>query len=90
MGRVFLLFRERHPDLVRNWVFEEQVKAERKRASTPGVLRYGGDTNQKLPDAFLRSISGTKVIEFGGAYGKDKLASFHAYCKEHSFSYEIW
>ncbi len=84
MAQVFLRFRGRHPESVPDWVFEEQVKTERKlagRRSTPG---------EKLPDAFLRSKSGTRVIEFGGAYGKDKLIAFHGYCKEHSFPYEIW
>lgn len=89
MARVFLLYRERHPELVREWVFEEQVKTERRQALRNAELDYSS-VEQKLPDAFLRSASGTKVIEFGGAYGKDKLLGLHAYCKEHSFPYEIW
>jgi hypothetical protein len=95
MAQLFLHYRDRHPDLVKDWVFEEQVKAERKRAARSNRLGrslpfYESNANEKLPDAFLRSQSGTKVIEFGGAYDKDKLTAFHGYCKEYSFSYEIW
>ncbi len=95
MAQVFLCYRQRNPELVKNWVFEEQVKAERKRAARSerlgGLLpSYESNANEKLPDAFLRLQHGTRVIEFGGAYGKDKLIAFHGYCKEYSFPYEIW
>jgi hypothetical protein len=88
MAQVFLRYRNRHPQFVADWVFEEQVKAERK-ASARQSDRSDA-TGEKLPDAFIRSSSGTRVIEFGGAYGKDKLIAFHRYCKEYSFPYEIW
>jgi hypothetical protein len=87
MAQVFLRFRDRQPETVADWVFEEQVKSERKLAGRRSAPSQPGE---KLPDAFLRSQSGTRVIEFGGAYGKDKLIAFHGYCKEHSFPYEIW
>ena len=95
MAQVFLHYRAKYPNLARDWIFEEQVKAERKRATRSQRLggslpSYASNANEKLPDAFLRSQSGNKVIEFGGAYDKDKLTSFHGYCKEYSFSYEIW
>jgi len=90
MAQVFLRFRGRHPESVRDWVFEEQVKIERKLAGHRSAPSQGSQPGEKLPDAFLRSKSGTRVIEFGGAYGKDKLIAFHGYCKEHSFPYEIW
>ena len=83
MAQVFLHYRLLHPERMSDWVFEEQVKAERRRAGR-------SEAGEKLPDAFLRTHSATKVIEFGGAYGKDKLVAFHRYCKENSFSYEIW
>lgn len=84
MAQVFLHYRLSNPDVLTDWVFEEQVKAERKRVGDRS------ESGEKLPDAFLRSNSGTRVVEFGGAYGKDKLITFHRYCKEHSFPYEIW
>jgi hypothetical protein len=84
MTQVYLVYRRRHPELLPSWVFEEQVKAERKLAAdrTP--------PGEKLPDVILRTSAGTRVIEFGGAYGKDKLLAFHRYCKEHLLPYEIW
>jgi hypothetical protein len=85
MAQVFLHYRQHHPALVCDWVFEEQVKAERKKSGARSK-----DRSQKLPDAFIRTKSSTKAIEFGGAYGKDKLIAFHRYCKENSFPYEIW
>ena len=83
MAQVYLLYRLRQPELLSDWVFEEQVKAERKLAA----YSNHGD---KLPDVLLRTESQTRAIEFGGAYGKDKLIAFHRYCKEHLLPYEIW
>jgi hypothetical protein len=85
MARVYLLYRLREPELIRQWVFEEEVKMERKLES-----RGERQQDEKLPDVIIRSPAGTRVIEFGGAYSKAKLASFHAYCKERSLPYEIW
>jgi len=84
MAQVYLFYRVRHPELVPHWVFEEQIKSERRHA------RHESGAAEKLPDAVVRSDSFTRVVEFGGAYGKDKLAAFHGYCKEYAFSYEIW
>lgn len=85
-SRVFLLYRERCPDLIGSWIFEEQVKAERRRK----LRRSRTRSHEKLPDAFLRLDSGPRVIEFGGAYDKAKLQAFHHYCEEKSYPYEIW
>jgi hypothetical protein len=84
MARVYLLYRLRHPELLKDWIFEEQIKSERRLARREPA--YG----EKLPDVVLRTSSQTRVIEFGGAYGKDKLIAFHGYCKERSFPYELW
>jgi hypothetical protein len=84
MAQVFLRYRLREPALIRQWIFEEQVKTERR------IERAGPKYGEKLPDAFLRSDSGERAIEFGGAYGKDKVAAFHGYCKERSLAYELW
>jgi uncharacterized protein YqiB (DUF1249 family) len=85
-ARVFLLYRERHPDLIRAWIFEEQVKAERRQT----LQAVRSRSTEKLPDAFLRLSSGARVVEFGGAYDKAKLQAFHHYCEEKSYPYEIW
>ena len=84
MAQVYLFYLRHHPELMPQWIFEEQIKSERKRDA-----RSSGP-DEKLPDVILRSSAGTRVIEFGGAYGKDKLISFHGYCKEYSLPYEIW
>jgi hypothetical protein len=84
MAQVFLFYRLRRPDLIRFWVFEEQVKAERRIQWKDPVF------GEKLPDVILRSPAADQVIEFGGAYGKDKLVTFHRYCTERSLAYEIW
>ena len=84
MGQVFLFYRANEPELLKFWVFEEQIKAERKRARTES------SHGVKLPDAILRAPAGTRVVEFGGAYSKEKLQAFHAYCKENHFPYEVW
>jgi hypothetical protein len=84
MAQVYLIYREKYPELLAHWVFEEKIKAERRREAREAT--YG----QKLPDVILRSGRDIRVVEFGGAYGKDKLVSFHRYCKEHAFPYEIW
>jgi hypothetical protein len=84
MARVFLLYRIRRPEVLPGWVFEEQIKAERK------LERRRAEYGEKLPDVVLREGSSSRVVEFGGAYNKDKLTAFHGYCKEYSFPYEIW
>jgi hypothetical protein len=84
MAQVYLLYRLRQPEVLADWVFEEQVKAERRLA--PGRPNYG----DKLPDVLLRTKSQTRAIEFGGAYSKEKLIAFHGYCKEQLLPYEIW
>ena len=84
MARVFLLYRERTPEKIKTWVFEERIKSERR------LARRRPEHGEKLPDVLLRTADGVRVVEFGGAYGKDKLISFHRYCKENKFPYEIW
>src|SRR5713226_9334633 len=84
MAQVYLFYRIHYPDLIPHWVFEEQIKAERRRA------RREPNPGEKLPDVIIKSGTATKVIEFGGAYSKEKLVAFHEYCKEHALPYEIW
>jgi len=75
LAAVYLCYRATSPELAASWVHEEEIKRERKQ-------RKG-----KLPDAL---ISKTKVIEFGGAYKKQKLMAFHKYCEAQGFEYEVW
>jgi hypothetical protein len=77
LARVYLIYRRRFPELLNGWVFEEKLRLE----------QFHGE---RLPDALLRSASGEKVIEFGGAYSKAKLAAFHHFLSPKSIPYEVW
>lgn len=80
MSAVYLLYRDRSPEKLTGWVFEERIKQERKR-----------EKFERLPDVILRSPGEPeRAIEFGGAYSKAKLGLFHAYCKEQTLPYEVW
>jgi hypothetical protein len=63
------------PELASSWIHEEEIKRERKQ-------RRG-----KLPDAI---VGKERVVEFGGAYKKEKLARFHKFCGARGFDYEVW
>jgi hypothetical protein len=78
LAAVFLLFRNRSPTLVSRWVSEATI------------LRNRDDKFQKLPDAVIEFETGPLVVEFGGAYSKEKVESFHGYCEENSLPYELW
>lgn len=78
MSGVFLRFRQHHPELVPYWLSEDAI---RKEAGGRGV---------KIPDALIRTKNFERVIEFGGAYGKNKLKDFHAFCEGRGLAYEIW
>ena len=78
MAGVFLLLRSTRPELVPYWLSEEALRAEL------------GGPGEKLPDAMIRKDGERRVIEFGGAYRKDKLISFHDYCEAECLPYELW
>ena len=77
LGALFLVYRQRFPALFPYWISEERLREEKS---------YG----EKLPDALLRPPEGERVLEFGGAYSKDKLKRFHAHCAEKRLPYELW
>ncbi len=78
LAAVYLLYRDRHSEVLSNWIFEEQLRHERREKA------------ERLPDAILVTAGRRKVVEFGGAYPKAKLEAFHAYCKERELPYEVW
>jgi hypothetical protein len=47
---------------------------------------------EKIPDAFIVDANEqvTWVIEFGGAYDRERLRAFHADCASRRVSYQIW
>jgi hypothetical protein len=78
LSAVFLLLRNRTPDLVRFWISEA------------AILRNRDDRSENLPDAILNLDTGPRLIEFGGAYSKEKLEGFHDYCSQNALPYELW
>lgn len=78
MGALFLQFRELLPELIPYWVSEETLRAE------------SPERGEKVPDAMIRTGDSRRIIEFGGAYPKKKLESFHTYCREKGLPYELW
>lgn len=79
LAAVYLRFRQSAPELARGWTSEEAIR--RSRPTNRGL---------KLPDALIVTSTMRKVIEFGGSYSREKLASFHEYCSEESLPYEVW
>jgi hypothetical protein len=76
LAAVYLRLLKADPKLASSWIHEEEIRAERE-------TRRG-----KLPDAVLKATG--KIIEFGGAYKKEKLISFHEYCRASRQEYEVW
>jgi hypothetical protein len=78
VSALYLELRRTVPELAATWIHEAEIFRTR-----PGGVG-------KVPDALVRLPLGTKVIEFGGAYGAQKLAAFHRYCAQEGLPYEIW
>lgn len=78
LAAIFLRILSESPRIAQSWVSEAAQHAA------------GAGRNERLPDALIKTRLGTRVLEFGGAYSKRKLAEFHAYCSERSLPYEIW
>ncbi len=79
MAQVYLLYRHLRPSVARYWLSEESI---RKARSTRA---------EKLPDAMIDAPDRRLIVEFGGAYSKAKLQSFHRYCStELELPYEVW
>lgn len=78
LAEVYLLYRERLPELAAAWLGEDALPlAER------GV---------KNPDAFLFDDSDRprRVIESAGSYSQKQVETFHRYCKTARIPYELW
>jgi len=79
MATVFLRYRNLHPELVCYWKSEARILWERR-----------GSKKEKLPDAVIELPDEKRIVEFGGAYSKAKLESFHEYCQRLEVPYEVW
>jgi hypothetical protein len=78
VAAVYFRLCEENRDAARHWISEELIRQRR------------GYQGEKLPDALIDRPGDRKVVEFGGAYKKDKLERFHNYCAELELSYEVW
>jgi hypothetical protein len=78
LAGVFLHYRSCAPELVSKWSSEARI------------LRGRDTRREKLPDAMMVDGNSRRVIEFGGAYSREKIESFHAYCLNEDLPYEIW
>jgi hypothetical protein len=78
LAAVWLRLREVAPQLAASWQSEDSLAHTR--------------VGQKLPDAFIFDANEqvTWVIEFGGAYDRDRLQAFHADCLSRRIPYQIW
>lgn len=79
MGALYLQYRQLlSPAIITaQWISEEGLRQQKQ-------------AGEKLPDAILRTPLGDRVIEFGGAYSREKLRLFHDYCREKALPYELW
>jgi len=76
---MFLTFRSLFPTEATRWIDEQRLSPHRRR--------------QKLPDAVIADRPGATprlVLEFGGAYGKRRLAAFHDDAQSRGVPYQIW
>ena len=79
LAQVYLRYRIEKPEIANAWVPEAELMAENRM------------TGRRVPDSAIYlggSESPTLFIEFGGAYPKKKLVTFHAACR--ATAYEIW
>lgn len=79
LGALYLRFLKLFPEQAEAWLSEELIRRTRPQ-------RRG----EKLPDALVELNGRKHVVEFGGAYSKDKLKRFHGFCRWKRYSYEIW
>ena len=77
-AEVYLKFREAEPEQARRWVGEDALRVVK---------------GKKVPDALIERADRRgfeRAIEFGGAYDRRRLQSFHQYCRREALRYEIW
>ena len=77
LASVYLTYRARMPEVAANWVGERVIRKTR--------TVYGGP----VPDAMLRGDA-IQFVEFGGAYSKERIRKFHAFCVAKATPYELW
>lgn len=76
---MYLQLCKQRPEEVSRWIGEDALAPHRR--------------GQKLPDAIIATSADERpelVLEFGGAYDKQRLIDFHADNEERKLPYEIW
>jgi hypothetical protein len=79
VSQMYLDLHRRSPELAAAWIGEDILAPYRRR--------------QKLPDAVVATspeAQPTVVLEFGGAYDKPRVQSFHEDCRDRGHAYELW
>lgn len=76
LAALYLRFRGEAPDRAANWVPED--------------LFVPGELDGFVPDAIVREGERPTLIEFAGAYKKERLQKLHASCEQAAFPYELW
>lgn len=78
VAELFLRYRAAGLGWRTQWVGEDAIAA-----------RWGW---KKLPDAVLCDAAGdpARAVDFGGAYGQERLRDFHAACAAVPLPYELW
>jgi len=80
LAQVYLGLRKADPGAAKRWCSERELYAQ------------GRGRNERLPDAIIhepgRGETPARIIEFGGAYSKAKLADFHREFAD--LPYEVW
>jgi len=76
LASLYLRFRAGEPERAAAWVPED--------------LFVPGELDGFVPDAIVREGERPTLIEFAGAYKKERLQKLHASCERAAFSYELW
>jgi hypothetical protein len=76
LAALYLRFRGEAPDRAATWVPED--------------LFVPGELDGFVPDAIVREGERPTLIEFAGAYKKERLQKLHASCEQAALPYELW
>jgi hypothetical protein len=80
MSEIFLRFRDKRPGIEERW-FRGDVAS-----------RLGLVPGNRIADAYILCDCGNVewAIEFAGAYSSTRLRSFHEFCEQRGYAYQLW
>lgn len=79
LAAVYLKLRQADPSAAMFWKSEAELLTSPTRSPS-----------DRLPDALIDHPAVPRVVEFGGAYRRDKLVDFHQWCANAGYAYEVW